>query len=95
MSDITPLPFLHKPDHLTEIRRAERKFIIAFQDPVERRNLKFETSTDYITVDFLHDDLDTFKRVSLVSKAWFECCHYRLFGTISRGLRRRVNYYIT
>jgi len=38
--------------------------------------------TDYI-IDFLHDDPDTLKRASLVSKAWLDCSRHHLFETLS------------
>ena len=38
--------------------------------------------TDYI-IDFLHDDLDTLKQASLVSKAWLYCSRCHLFETLS------------
>lgn len=37
--------------------------------------------TDYV-FDFLHDDPDTLKRVSLVSKPWLDCSRRHLFETL-------------
>lgn len=37
---------------------------------------------DYI-IDFLHDDPDTLKQVSLTSKAWLDCSRRHLFETLS------------
>lgn len=38
--------------------------------------------TDYI-IDFLHDDPDTLRQVSLVSKAWLDRSRHHLFETLS------------